>query len=78
MLARVYAAAVLAFAVLLSGCASETVKVVEGTDLSVGFTIPGMETKKDRTSGRKSECGISNSGIPIWSGSIWVRRLPEA
>ena len=29
--------------VAAAGCASECAKVVEGTDLSVGFTIPGME-----------------------------------
>ena len=65
MLARVYAAAVLAFAVLLSGCASETVKVVEGTDLSVGFTIPGMEGEANFTvfnylSGFKTTTAESN------------------
>ena len=48
-----------------AGCASETVKVVEGTDLSVGFTIPGMEGEANFTvfnylSGFKTTTAESN------------------
>ena len=51
--------------VSLAGCASETVKVVEGTDLSVGFTIPGMEGEANFTvfnylSGFKTTTAESN------------------
>lgn len=54
-----------AAALLLAGCASETVKVVEGTDLSVGFTIPGMEGEANFTvfnylSGFKTTTAESN------------------
>lgn len=33
----------------LSGCAAESAKVVEGTDLSVGFSLPGMEGEANFT-----------------------------
>lgn len=36
-------------ALLLSGCAAESAKVVEGTDLSVGFSLPGMEGEANFT-----------------------------
>lgn len=36
-------------ALLLSGCAAESGKVVEGTDLSVGFSLPGMEGEANFT-----------------------------
>ena len=55
----------LVLAIALLGCASETVKVVEGTDLSVGFTIPGMEGEANFTvfnylSGFKTTTAESN------------------
>lgn len=31
------------------GCASESAKIVEGTDLSVGFSLPGMEGEANFT-----------------------------
>lgn len=34
---------------LLSGCAAESAKIVEGTDLSVGFSLPGMEGEANFT-----------------------------
>ena len=58
-------AAALVLLALCAGCASETVKVVEGTDLSVGFTIPGMEGEANFTvfnylSGFKTTTAESN------------------
>ena len=41
--------AAVALALLCAGCASECAKVVEGQDLSVGFTIPGMEGEANFT-----------------------------
>lgn len=56
---------IMLLALLAAGCASETVKVVEGTDLSVGFTIPGMEGEANFTvfnylSGFKTTTAESN------------------
>jgi hypothetical protein len=39
----------LAAALAFAGCASESAKIVEGTDLSVGFTIPGDEGEANFT-----------------------------
>ena len=36
-------------ALLLTGCAAESAKVVEGRDLSVGFSLPGMEGEANFT-----------------------------
>ena len=36
-------------ALLLAGCASESAKVVEGTDLSVGFSLPLAEGESNFT-----------------------------
>lgn len=36
-------------ALLAAGCASESAKIVEGTDLSVGFSLPGMEGEANFT-----------------------------
>ena len=39
----------LAALIALGGCASESAKIVEGTDLSVGFSIPGAEGEANFT-----------------------------
>lgn len=45
----VLVAAIAACVLLCGGCASESAKVVEGTDLSVGFSIPGAEGEANFT-----------------------------
>lgn len=40
---------ILAAAIAFGGCASESAKIVEGTDLSVGFSIPGAEGEANFT-----------------------------
>ena len=43
-------AAILAMALFfLCGCAAESAKIVEGTDLSVGFSLPGAEGEANFT-----------------------------